>query len=431
MRRRGGYRTQFGQRLGWYSAEFKDRFAGQPPRIWLQAVSVGEMLIALKLIATLRQRSPELPLILSTTTTTGLQLAKERAGDNVEVIYTPIDLLPVVRRAYRVLKPASVVVVDGGLWPNLLSEAKRRKVPTALVNARLSPRSEHRFGRFSFLSRTLFQQLDMVCVPEESDLRRWARLGVPADRLHLTGSIKYDDQDSGGNSLGHTEPRASTARHAKWQTVLSDLGISPDRPILLAGSTHPGEERIVTSTYLALREQFPDLFLIIVPRHVERTASIVAELTPFGVQIARRTAAASAPTGETAPGASTPPELLLVDTTGELREWYAAATVVFIGKSLTAIGGQNPAEAIMAGKPVITGPHMENFSDLIRTLKVVDAVIQVDDEVALSEACAFLLANAERRAQMAEAASRQLETHRGAAMRSAALVLKQARFFTC
>ncbi len=430
MLRRGDYRAQFGQRLGWYSAEVRARLHRGAPRIWVQAVSVGEMLIAFKFITALREQAPGLPLILSTTTTTAFRLARERVGADVEVMYSPIDLLPIVRRAFRVLRPAAVVIVDGGLWPNQLSEAHRRHISTALVNARLSPRSERRFRQFPTLSATIFRLLDLVCVSELSDVERWSLLSIAHERIQHTGSIKYDDQSSPPAAAKQT---ASGNEHtaAAWQTLLSAIGVFPHRPVLLAGSTHAGEEMILAQTYLALRRTFPDLFLIIAPRHVERTADVLGELSPLGLNILRRTALAK--TAESLRPDSRPglPDVLLLDTTGELGDWFAAATVVFIGKSLTAVGGHNPAEAIIAGKPVITGPHMENFQDLLDSLLAADAVIQIRDAAALQNACARLLGDAGLRDRMTAAGRQQLEVHRGASARSAALMLRLVKDSTC
>ncbi len=179
MVRRGNYRAGFGQRFGRYSPALRHCLAKGPPRPWIQAVSVGEMFVALKLIDALRARCPGIRLILSTTTTTGFALAQTRADAGIEVVYTPIDGPGFVRRAFDTLRPSSVIIVDGGLWPNLLWEARRRGLPVSLVNARLSPRSEQRWRQFSFVARPVMRLLDLVCVPELVDIARWQVLGVP------------------------------------------------------------------------------------------------------------------------------------------------------------------------------------------------------------------------------------------------------------
>lgn len=411
MVRRGNYQRDFWQRFGFYRAEVRARLAAGPPRPWLQAVSVGEMLVALKLIAALRERVPGLPLVLSTTTTTGYQLARERVPAGVEVVYTPVDLLGAVRRAFRAFRPSQLVVVDGGLWPNQLWEARRQNVPTALVNARLSPRSERRFQRFRRLAGVMFGLLDLVAVPEESNLVRWRSLGVPAENLQRTGSIKFDDAGV---------PPRSESVNATLPDWRRRLGVASDAPVLLAGSTHPGEEKILGTIYQRLRETFADLFLIVVPRHVERSADVRADLEALGLRVISRTAL---PEGSN--------DVLLIDTTGELRDWYGQASVVFIGKSLTAVGGQNPAEAVAAGKPVVFGPHMENFADLVTALLDAGGAVQVADAAALEAIVRRLLENPAESRDMAGRGRLQLEAHRGAAGRTAELLLAQAKISAC
>ncbi len=402
MFRRGNYRRAFWERFGFY--EHAPASDGAP-RPWLQAVSVGEMLVALKLARALQVRSPGIRLILSTTTTTGYQLALERAGEGVQVVYTPIDSLGCVRRAFAALRPSHLVIVDGGLWPNMLWEARRRGVSASLVNARLSPRSESRWRQFPWLAQSIIGLLDQVAVPDAADATRWEALGVPGERIHCTGSVKFDDDASPAAKL----------------PPITALGIPPDAPILLAGSTHPGEERAVAEVFLRLRARFPALFLVVAPRHVERSAAVFAELTALGIPVALRTA----------PAPPTAPSALLLNTTGELRDWYSVATIVFIGKSLLGQGGQNPMEAIAAGKPVLFGPRMDNFRDLAAQLLQSGAAVQVADAPALEAACAALLADPPARARQAAAGLSLLAAHRGAALRTADLLLGTPGFCPC
>ena len=422
MVRRGHYRRHFWQRFGFYSPAVRLRLAALTSPVWLQAVSVGEMLVALKLVAALRDHSPGLPLVLSTTTTTGHALAAERAPSSVVVLYTPIDLRGAVRRAFAAIRPAQLVVVDGGLWPNGLWTAQDHRVPTALVNARLSPRSERRFRSFRRLAPPLFGALDLVCVPEENDRSRWQSLGVPPDQIEHTGSIKFDDAPPAPAVL-NASPNAPGADQAERAEVLATLSGSLDALVLLAGSTHPGEEKLLAEQYLRLRTHFPDLFLVVAPRHVERTPQIRAELETLGLRVALRTS----PLDASAPR----PDVLLLDTTGELRAFYELATLAFVGKSLCAVGGQNPAEGIAAGAPVIFGPHMENFEEITTQLLAAQAVVQSRDAANLEMVCARLLADAPERQRMVEAGRRCLEVHRGAARRTAERLAVQRRDFTC
>ncbi len=394
-----------------------------PGAVWVQAVSVGEMLVALKLIAALRDQSPELPIILSTTTTTGHAVAEERVPGNVEVVYTPVDLPGAVRRAFDGFRPAQMVIVDGGLWPNQLWEARRRGVPTALVNARLSPRSERRYRRFPRLARALFGSLDLVCVAEKNEVERWQNLGISLACLRPTGSIKFDDALLVSTAVDHPTGEAARQQRARRE-LLASFGVGADTPILLAGSTHPGEERAIGEVYLKLRARFPNLFFIVAPRHVERARQVHTELASLGLSVALRTPISTVP-----PAAN--PNTLLLNTTGELKEWFSVATVVFIGKSLCAVGGQNPAEAIAAGIPVVFGPHMENFEELTARLLAADAAVQVSTPLELEARCGQLFADKSERARLAKAARNEIMVHRGAAVRTATLLLAQKRNSAC
>ena len=398
MLRRGNYREKFGQRLGFYDEETRSALAAGE-RTWLHAVSVGEVMIALKLAAKMKARQPDLRVALTTTTTTGFALARKQAPEWIEVLYTPLDFWPIMRRAFEVIRPRRIVLVEAEVWPNLTALAEQRKIPLALVNARLSPRSENRFHKFNWFVRPYFRKLDLVCVPEKEDSARWQSLGVNPVRIQPVGSIKFDPDDV---ALRPEIPR----------TVLHTLGIDPARPILLGGSTHPGEEEILAKIFLELRREFSSLFLLIAPRHVERTREIISDLRALGVSSVRRS--------EVAAAAAT--DCLLLDTTGELRDWYSVATIVFIGKSLTARGGQNPVEAIMADRPVVFGPHMENFAALARALVAAGGALQPDDETSLARTLGDLLRDAPAREQLVRRAREVLDAHRGATDRTAQLL---------
>jgi len=398
MLRRGNYRNKFGQRLGFYDRATRTSLAGDQ-RTWVHAVSVGEVMIALKLAAKMKTREPDLRIALTVTTTTGFALACRQAPEWIEVLYTPLDFWPIMRHAFAVIRPRRIVLVEAEVWPNLTALAQQRKIPIALVNARLSPRSEKRFRRFRWFVGPYFQKLHLICVPEMDDIARWQSLGVKPDRIQRVGSIKFDPDD--------VRPRSETPR-----AVLQTLGVAADRPNLLAGSTHPGEEEILAKVFLELRREFPGLFLLIAPRHVERTREIAVQLLNLGISSVRRSEAAPA----------TAADCLLLDTTGELRDWYAVGTIVFIGKSLTARGGQNPVEAIVADCPVVFGPHMENFAALARDLVATGGAIQAIDAAGLTSAFARLLRDEPKRQSLLHQARNVLQQHQGATGRTAGLL---------
>ena len=402
MFRRGGYREKFGQRLGIYGIDVRARLPRQRST-WLHAVSVGEVAVALKLASALRALEPDLHCVLTTTTTTGFALANRNAPSWIEVMYAPLDFWPIMRRAFAVIRPARILLIEAEIWPNLVAEAHARRIPIALVNARLSPRSEKRFRLFRFLVAPTFRLLDLVCVQESADVDRWRQLGVERTRIRHTGSIKYDpvSQDDGE----HTQKTGGFELNSSNQ----------DRLVLFGGSTHPGEEKILAKVFLKLRQDFPSLRLFIAPRHVERVREIRAQLEALSLQV--RFA------GEARNHRDAKPDCVLLDTTGELQCWYGIATVVFMGKSLTAHGGQNPVEPIAAGKPVIFGPHMENFGALAQTLVAKNGAIQVLDVEELECAAEKLLRDNEVRRLLVQSAEGVLKQHRGATAHTAQLIV--------
>ena len=364
MFRRGGWRHGFGQRFGFYPAELRARLAAEAThgqgRLWIQAVSV---LVALKLVAALRQRAPELRLLLSTTTTTGFALARERVAaagwnDSVEALYTPLDFPPCAALAWRTLRPAGVVVVEGGLWPNQVALATRAGRPVALVNARLSPRSERRFRRFRAVTGPLlFAPLTLLAAPEPGDRERWRSLGARTESIAVTGSLKFDDETAGSAEAEaadasrierlRAEPaqqrmRGSVAGEPQDRAEAPGIVIAQRRAVVeheVRMIVRPARRRLrVDAQFVRLRrERFPQLLLVIAPRHVERSPEVRSQVAGLGLTVVSRRELATK-----SPAEIEAADILLLDTTGELRDWFALATVVFIGKSLAAeaSGGQ-------------------------------------------------------------------------------------------
>jgi 3-deoxy-D-manno-octulosonic-acid transferase len=404
MRLRGGRWQDLAQRIGVLPKEKRAALASLPAgenRLWMHAVSVGEVGIATKLIQRLLKERPHAGLVLTTTTPTGHALAEEFAAKQsgrVVVLYSPIDLLPVGHRFLDLVRPAQIVLVEAEVWPNLVALAKREGIPVSLVNARLSARSERRFRRFGSLIRPVFGMLDQVLVQEPEDAPRFAALGVRAERIHHTGSIKFDPQ-------GAAPPAAQVE---ELRGVLAQAGITAERPVLLAASTHAGEEALIGGVFKNLRAEFPSLACLIVPRHVERAEQVAADLRALGLEPQRR----SHITGST--------DCLIIDTTGELRAWQSLATAVVIGKSFLAEGGQNPAEAVMARKPVLFGPHMENFEALVDLLLRHQGALQVPDMARLEVKLRELLRDPAARDQLGANGQASLRAHEGATERTLA-----------
>jgi len=399
MFRRGNYREKFGQRLGIYDAHLRARLYWKKS-FWLHAVSVGEVTIALKLARQIRILKPDLHCVLTTTTTTGFAFANRNAPEWIEVMYSPLDFWPIMRRAFATISPQAIILIEAEVWPNLVAEAHSRKIPIALVNARLSPRSEKRFRMFRSFVAPTFRLLDAIYVQNLEDIERWKGIGVEERRISHVGSIKYDPENV------EVDPETPSA-------VLAGFGLEK-RTVIFGGSTHNGEETILAEVFRALRRDFVDLLLILAPRHTERTTEILRDLEKIGFHVALRSQL---------PVPDPFLDCLLIDSTGELLDWYGVATLAFIGKSLLAHGGQNPAEAILAGKPVLFGQHMENFAALAGALVAERGAIQVNSPTELRRSMTNLLANPDEREEIVQNARKVLDTHRGATGRAAQLLV--------
>lgn len=423
MVRRGNWRRSFGERFARYTAATASRLAGLPTaeRTWIHAVSVGEVMLGLKLIASLRALRPALPIVVTTTTTTGHALAEERVPKNVVVLYAPLDFPPFVRAAFDAIQPARIALVEAEVWPNWMATARRRDVPVYLINARLSPRSESRFRRFRAVVAPIFRQLAWISVPETADLARWQVIGMPAEKLHCLGSIKFDDSSSLPESPPNAEFQAllATAFPASPADPPSSRSAGRHPQFLLAGSTHANEELLLAHVLIALRPRFPELRLLIAPRHVERTTSIAESLLPLKLRVARRSLL------DPSFNLIDEPDVLLLDSTGELRDWYPFSAVVFVGKSMSteASGGQNPAEPIAAGVPSVCGPNMENFKDLMNALLSANGILQVPDVSRLEDRIGWLLDHPDEGRAMVARGRKVLNQHGGAAARNAELLL--------
>jgi 3-deoxy-D-manno-octulosonic-acid transferase len=276
-----------------------------------------------------------------------------------------------------------------------------------LANARLSPRSERRFRRWRWLAGPLFSMPAAVLVQEEGDAARWSGIGVPRERIHCAGSIKYDPGRA-----------ARAERVDEFRALLRGLWGDPLPPLLLAASTHAGEEKALASVFLELRREVPGVVFLAVPRHCERRAEVLADLAACGCTAALRSSLEKAPVR---------PEVLVIDTTGELRDWQAMASVVVIGKSFLAEGGQNPAEAIAAGVPVIAGPHMENFEPLMELLLAAGGITQVASLEALLPALRAAFSDPAAARASADRGRAALEQHRGATESTADMLMALSR----
>lgn len=409
MWRRGGWQQGFGERFGTIEPG-KLKTLPDAKVLWLHAVSVGEVNVCLQLIAALRPRLVGWKFLVSTTTSTGMGELEKKLPADVARIYYPVDFPWAVRRALDAVRPTAVVLVEAEFWPNFLWQLRARGLPVCLANARVSDKSFRGYQRGAFLFRELFGNFAAVGAQNDADAARLRELGCRADAVHVTGNAKFDAAaPSGGATLD-------------VPALLRPLGVPDDAQLLVAGSTHAGEEVLLARMFLRLRERFPKLFLVLVPRHFERTAAVVEELRPTGLRHVLRTELAAGKTHATGTV-----DCLLVNTTGELRHFYRHATVVFVGKSLTATGGQNPIEPGALGKAMLFGPHMENFRPIAAEFVSSDAAGQVSDAPALEAALAQLLADSTRRAQLGANALRVVQRNQGASDRTAEMIVRTLR----
>ena len=405
MRRRGNWQSGFGQRFGRFDAKFKQAITNRQT-LWMHAVSVGEVNLCTQLIRALEPRLPNVKIIVSTTTTTGMGELERKLPSHISRIYYPIDYRAFVSKALSIIRPRAIVLVEAEIWPNFIWGARKRAVPLFLVNARLSDRSFPRYHRLGFLFRPLFRAFTGVGAQNEADAAKLRALGCRAEAIRVVGSMKFD------------AAKLDERRVLDVPGMLRQLGVPIDAPVLLGGSTHSGEEVLLARVFLRLRAHLPHLFLVLVPRHFERSREIGRELEPLGVKFIYRneiTPATRCGVGEI--------QCLLVNTTGELRYFYEHATVIFVGKSLTAKGGQNPIEPAALGKPMVFGPNMQNFADVTRNFLSRGGALQVANEVELERAVGELLGDENRRAQLGRNALAVVEENRGAVERTVDMIL--------
>jgi 3-deoxy-D-manno-octulosonic-acid transferase len=397
MARRGGYAKDFLQRLGFYSADVKARLGGSP-RVWIHAVSVGELYVALRLMEQWRKREPSVKFALTTTTSTAYAIANREVNSSDVVLYFPLDFPPVMRRVFEFINPQMLVLVEVELWPNLIRIAREKFLPVFLVNARMSDRSFMSYRKFKALTRRLLPEFDLIAAQSDEDVRRFLALGAAPERTVNFGSAKYDVALA--TPSGEAEKALSVMRAA---------GITPEHTVLLGGSTWEGEEEAMVDLYRSLKPRYRNLVLMIAPRHVERVPKIIEALKPrVGRMLLRSAVNVDVPVLPT-----TPPDLLLLDTTGELKHFYACADVIFVGKSLTQHGGQNIIEPALYGKPILVGPNMENFVAIMDDFLTAGAIMQVKDLQGLRRATDDLICSPEKRAEIGTAARNVVEEKSG------------------
>jgi 3-deoxy-D-manno-octulosonic-acid transferase len=391
---RGKYRS------GWREKLFGHvpRRPGSRPCLWFHAVSVGEVLQLEPVLKELRTRLPATEFVISTTTPTGRSVAETKFPSD-RICYFPLDFSWAVREAIARLRPTAIVLVELELWPNFVLHARRAGVPVALINGRLSERSLRGYRRLRPLVARLLATLRAIAVQNPTYAERFVELGAPPERLQVTGSIKFDrvmtDRDN---------PKTAELRRA-FALLESDR-------VFVAGSTQESEEAGALDTYLALRDQFPALRLILVPRHKERFEEVASLVESYKLPLCRR----SDRSGE-APSSRERP-ILLLDTLGELAACWGLADVAFVGGSLTNRGGQNMIEPAGFGAAVLFGPNTQNFRDVVEMLLAAEAARVVPSSGELTAAVADCLAHPERAAEQGARAQKLVLSQQGATLRT-------------
>ncbi|MBN2302043.1 MAG: 3-deoxy-D-manno-octulosonic acid transferase [Lentisphaerae bacterium] len=408
MYRRGGYGKSFMQRFGIYDSNTMAKLATKK-RIWIHAVSVGEIFVALRYVSEMRSLDPEQSFVLSTTTSTGYKVAEDRLHTDDVLIYYPVDFPVSVRRALNVIRPAVLVLTESELWPNMIRIATARNIPVVLVNGRISNSSYRGYRMLKGLFRAVTSRMKQLIVQSSADRDRLLDLGTPETLITTMGSVKYDA----------AEPDVKGASRAS--ELLKTIGFRSDDPVLVAGSTWPGEEDAILEIFTALKKTFPGLKLVLIPRHVERRAEVEATIRKRGLGYILRTQISEDP------GMLHQTDILVVDVTGESISFYACASVVFIGKSLTNYGGQNIIEPALLNKAIVVGPHMENFSAVMRDFLDADAICQVADKRELHEMLRSLLSDEKLRMKYGHNAGFVVQNKRGVAKKSSEMILAYIR----
>lgn len=396
------------KRTGWTDRLWGPRFpftelstsqsSGSDPLVWIHAVSVGEVNLALNLLSPLQERFPRVRWALSSTTDSGLTLARKRADQSTTVFRFPLDFSWAVARVFQQLRPSLLILTELEVWPNLLRTAAFRSTPVVIINARLSEKSFRNYRRMGFLVGRWFRSLSLVLAQNETYAQRFIALGVPADRVSVSGSIKFDS--------------AQTDRHNEGTRRLAEqFCLGGQRPIWLAGSTSEPEERRCLEIYHRLRAAGTDLQLILVPRHPERFSEVAEACRELADRGAYRWGQRSQVQGAQTFGDW---DILLVDTIGELSSWWGCADVGFVGGSFGTRGGQSMIEPAAYGVATCFGPRTSNFRDVVAMLEQAQAARTVPDAEGLQQFVQQMVADPIQRNQLGQRARQLVQEQAGA-----------------
>ena len=395
--KRGGVTKEYWERIGIIGAEKKAKLRELANPVWIHAVSVGETIAALTFIKEWQKRFPNDNLVFTCSTSTAYHTAEAKLPKDVQLLYCPIDCFFAVRRTLKAVRPKMLVIFEVEIWPNLISCAKSFGAKVALVNGRMSDKSSQGYAKWSFIFKPLFRKFDSICVQTEEDRKRICRVMGDDPRVVVCDTMKFD--------------QVPETKNADKTAVLDDCFGTDKRVIFVAGSTHPGEEEMVCDAYKNLKSVHPELKMILVPRHCERADEVSKLLDERGL-----TYKLSKPEGEQKPGLA---DVLLVNTTGELMNFYGASDIAYVGKSLAGqTGGHNIIEPAIYGKAILHGFRMENFRQVAQLFKDAQASMELQTESEFEPALKKLIEDETLRTEMGKRARGLVDRYRGAIERT-------------
>lgn len=399
----GRYAEQFSERLGFVPKDVCKNPSGHS-RIWIHAVSLGEVKVAAAIINALRQIRPDCSIVVSTTTESGRNMARETFGKEIAIVYAPIDFVGSVRKALSIIRPDVMVFLETELWPSWLRQAHRMGIKTALVNGRISLKSIDGYLRFRFFFHEVLKNFDVFSMITDGDAGRIESMGADTKKIEINGNAKYD-------------LLASTVDPSVEAEIRGVLNLNAEERVFVAGSTRKGEEAMILDAYEKILKDFPDTILLIAPRHIERTHEIGAMFESRGFEYQLRT--------DFSDGVKRrKKQIVILNTFGELFNAYSIGTIVFSGGSLVPFGGQNPLEPAIWGKAVFYGPHMDNFLDAKSILEDADAGVEVENPEDLAEKAIRLLRHPEELRAIGERAKEAVLKNEGAAEKHARVIEK-------
>ena len=391
----------FRQRCGWYSTGIRRTLGLMDEPIWIHLVSVGEAMAAEPLLESFRKRFPGKDCVITTVTPTGQSVAKRLAkGSRDLLLYLPWDLEGPVHRAIQAIRPSLFIVFETELWPVLFHRLRKAQVPIVLVNGRVSPGSYRRYLWVRFLMERVLGCVNCVLTQSPQDARRYAGMGAAKDRILVTGNVKWDLDGTNGGVGAHP---------GDLRTL---LGVGPQQILWTAGSTHRGEETLILRVYERLKREFPSLRLLLAPRHPERIPEVEQEVRRLALESIRRS------DFNMGSEKSDSDPVILLDTIGELKAFYEASDVVFVGGSLVPKGGHNLVEPALFSRPILTGPSLSNFEAIAESLLAAGGLAMVQSEKELEERLRLLLGSPVVRRQLGVKAAGVIEQHRGATERT-------------